>query len=733
MSSPTSHLLYDEANGFGENTEPPKWGSAHSIRLKRPDRPNPEARPSPRPLCTQICRICLLFTLLVILVLLGSLVGIYVFHTYIGHCDFFEQLNSSPLPPTLEQEINDDCGQIYPWRQLRLPQAVRPVFYKLFMHPNLTDLIFTGQVDIDMEVVNQTGLIVIHQSELKIKSYALYVQGQKINARLMICDRLQQWAFLPSIKLDKGEKIKMVVQFSGEIQKNYMQGLYVNRHTDHIKGFEKRSAVTQFEPTNARRVFPCFDEPEFKAIFDVSIVREKHHIARANTHLIRTQDYGVDLEIDHFAPSLKMSTYILAFAVLDDFQKERMMTMTTKKPIEVNLFSNVPDIENQAIFGLETTVRALSYFENYFNISFPLQKTDLLALDDFAEGAMENWGLVTFRDNMLLYDPKKSPEKSKEVIALVVCHEIAHQWFGNYVTMKWWNDLWLNEGFANYMEFLCVDALHPDWSMMTTYFLDNHLYSTQMDGFHTSHSISTEVEDPSQITSLFDAISYNKSRFLYLEEERYPNVTEKWSIPIMYRSSSVSVPRLTWFFDEPVMVDLGTVRSNWVVANADANGFYRVLYTEEIYKEFAKQLRRDHTGIATVDRAVIINDAFAFVKAGYLKLDVAFDLVSYVEAGTELDRVPWIVILQNLRCIEYLIDDNYKLLTSYQQFERHLILRTYEEIGWEKPEDHTAKMFQPELLHTACRLEISNCTKEAQNRFYQWVADRNSCVVFEIF
>ncbi|CAD5207452.1 unnamed protein product [Bursaphelenchus okinawaensis] len=810
MSSPTSQLLYDEANGFGE-AEAPKWGSAHDIRPKRPD----TTPPTKRSLGFQFGRCCLLFSLILILIVLGSIVGMYIFHTFIGHCEFFENLTTATPAPSLAEQIDQDCGQIYPWREIRLPQALRPVFYKLFIHPNLTDLTFTGQVDIDMDVVNDTGIIVLHQSELKIKTYALYVQGQKVNVRLMICDRLQQWTFLPSVKINKNEKLKIVLQFTGEIQKNYMQGLYVNRHTDHNNGTERRSAVTQFEPTNARRVFPCFDEPEFKAVFDVAIVREKDHIARANTHLLHTKDYGIELEIDHFAPTLKMSTYILAFAVLNDFKKQRTMTSTTRRPIEVNLFSNVPNIENQAVFGLDTTAKALAYFETYFNIPFPLQKTDLLALDDFAEGAMENWGLVTFRDNMLLYDPSKSPEKAKEVIALVVCHEIAHQWFGNYVTMKWWNDLWLNEGFANFMEFLCADALHPDWNMMTTYFLDNHLYSTQMDGFHTSHSISTEVEDPNQISSLFDAISYNKgsailkmvsaltgpnafqralqqylkayeynnaegidlwnivqqhanlnvnltinklaadwttqvgypfirvslnedgtkmtihnqSRFLYLEEERYPNVTERWSIPVMYRSSAIKVPRLTWFFDDTETIDLGTIKSNWAVANAGANGFYRVLYSEDIYKEFIRQLKRDHSQLTLIDRAVIMNDAFAFVKAGYLSIEMAFDLILYVEEGTELDRVPWVVILQNLRYIEYLIDDDYELLSLYQQFERHLVLKTYETIGWEMPQGHAEKMFQPELLHTACRLEISNCSKEAQERFYLWINDRNSVSV----
>lgn len=214
--------------------------------------------------------------------------------------------------------------------------------------------------------------------------------------------------------------------------------------------------------------------------------------------------------LDQFSPSVKMPTYLLAVAILDKFGKVRKMTKETKKPVEINLFAPADSIKDQTEFGLETGVRALEYFEDFFDIPFPLQKIDLVALDDFAEGAMENWGLITFRDAMLLYNPSSSTEKSKETVALVVCHEQAHQWFGNLVTMEWWNDLWLNEGFANFMEYLCVDKLYPEWNVIHDFFIENFLQSMLQDGFLSSHAVSTEVEDPAQIGSIFDAISYQK-------------------------------------------------------------------------------------------------------------------------------------------------------------------------------------------------------------------------------
>lgn len=187
------------------------------------------------------------------------------------------------------------------------------------------------------------------------------------------------------------------------------------------------SGITQFEPTHARRAFPCFDEPAFKAIFELSIVREQNHETRANMHLERSEKYDVSLVVDHYAPSVKLSTYILAFAVLNGFNRVRQMSRNTKKPVEISVFSAVPNYEEQSRFALNTAVKALEFFEVFFDIPFPLQKTDLLALDDFSEGAMENFGLQTYRDILLLYEEGKSTERNLEQVALVICHEFSHQ------------------------------------------------------------------------------------------------------------------------------------------------------------------------------------------------------------------------------------------------------------------------------------------------------------------
>lgn len=290
--------------------------------------------------------------------------------------------------------------------------------------------------------------------------------------------------------------------------KSDLQGLYFSTHLG-TDGKKTKSAATQFEPTFARKMLPCFDEPNFKATFQVAIIRNPHHIARSNMNILISKEYKNGLIKDVFEKSVKMSTYLLAVAVLDGYGYIKRLTRNTQKAIEVRLYAPQDMLTGQSEFGLDTTIRALEFFEDYFNISYPLDKIDLLALDDFSEGAMENWGLVTFRDSALLFNERKASVVAKEHIALIICHEIAHQWFGNLVTMDWWNEVFLNEGFANYMEYKCVEHLFPDWSIMSRFYAENLAFSQEPDGFLSSRAI--ESDDDDSLLNLFDAINYHKA------------------------------------------------------------------------------------------------------------------------------------------------------------------------------------------------------------------------------
>ncbi|KAI6182856.1 Aminopeptidase [Aphelenchoides bicaudatus] len=762
----------------------------------------------------QFCCACLLFALTVAMLVFGVLLGSVIFYKLYGKCSKELPVEVEPLELTTEQQVNAECGLMFPWKKIRLPTDLRPTRYKLWLHPNLTTFESPGSVEIDIEVVKETNLVIIHQQNLNITYFSLRVDSQSVSARLAVCEFLNQWAFVLDRKLLPEQRVKMKIEFSAAIPQAMMAGFYANYHVDHEKNEKTVSAVTQFEPTHARRAFPCYDEPNFKAIFEVSIVRDPEHEVRANMHLERSEVYDVNYMIDHFAPTIRMPTYILAFAVLDGFNKVRRMTRNTKRPIEVNVFAATKNYAEQSEFALSTAVRALEFFEVFFDIPFPLQKTDLLALDDFAEGAMENSGLMTFRDILLLYEKDKSTERNLEQVALVVCHEVAHQWFGNYVTMQWWNDLWLNEGFANYMEFLCVDKLYPDWDVLSDFFLENTINSLGVDGFLTSHSISTDLEDqdPMQVSSIFDVISYNKgaavlqmirsligpdrfqaslqtylktyaysnaksedlwraiqsnillnvnlqfttfaeewttkvgypmisvsineegtrmilhnqTRFLYLEASRTENTSNTWPVPMQIRSNIAKVPRLVWLLNKTEIVELGSIRSSWIIANADSQGFYRVLYSKQIYKELAKQLMLNHHALSTIERASVINDMFAFLKAGYLDVDTVFDLIQYVADGEEAGRAPWALIMGGLWNIEIMVFENTNLLKMLEKFERHLILKSYEKLSWDKPATHSERIIQPEILAMACRLQIDDCTRRATQKFYQWLQNKTA-------
>ncbi|XP_032259842.1 endoplasmic reticulum aminopeptidase 1 isoform X2 [Phoca vitulina] len=352
-------------------------------------------------------------------------------------------------------------GTPFPWEKMRLPEHIIPVYYDLLIHANLTTLTFEGTTEIEITASQPTSTIILHSHLLQISKATLKRRvGERLSAeplRVLEYPPHEQIALLAPEPLAVGIPYTVVIDYTGHLSE-HLNGFY--KSTYRTKEGEVRVlASTHFEPTAARMAFPCFDEPAFKANFSVKIRREPRHLAISNMPLV--------------------SIYA------------------------------VPDKIHQADYALDTAVTLLEFYEDYFSIPYPLPKQDLAAIPDFENGAMENWGLTTYRESSLLFDIEKSSAADKLGITMIVSHELAHQWFGNLVTMEWWNDLWLNEGFAKFMEFVSVSVTHPELKV-DDYFFGKCFNVMEVDALNSSHPVSTAVEDPAQIREMFDDVSYEK-------------------------------------------------------------------------------------------------------------------------------------------------------------------------------------------------------------------------------
>eukprot|EP01097_Dermamoeba_algensis_P006404 TRINITY_DN4015_c0_g1_i1.p1 TRINITY_DN4015_c0_g1~~TRINITY_DN4015_c0_g1_i1.p1 ORF type:complete len:856 (+),score=234.34 TRINITY_DN4015_c0_g1_i1:115-2682(+) len=379
-----------------------------------------------------------------------------------------------------------------------LPKHIRPRVYKVTLEPDLKAFKFDGEEEIEFEVVEPTKQVVLNSKELVVHSASIGDQTATISY-----DKENYY-----VKFDFDKEINqngtLKVKFSGELN-NQMAGFY---RAKYFVGEEERyMAVTQFEATDCRRALPCWDEPAIKAQFDVTLIVPKDRTALSNMPIVEDKDHPSksDKRIVKFDRTPVMSTYLLAFAVAELDYVEGMASNGV--PIRVYTQKGKSD---QGRFSLEISLKVLPLLENTFKQKYPLPKLDLLAVSDFAFGAMENWGLVTFRETALLVDSQNTSTSAKQYVALVVAHELTHSWFGNLCTFAWWKDLFLNESFATWAEYLSIDIIHPEWKVFEQFVFSDFVRAQSLDALESSHPVEVDVRTADEIDEVFDAISYSK-------------------------------------------------------------------------------------------------------------------------------------------------------------------------------------------------------------------------------
>ena len=353
---------------------------------------------------------------------------------------------------------------------------------------------FSGTVIIFGESTSES--ISLHSKGLTIQSAT--IDNQPANISFGEFDELK----LSQPNLENGNHT-IHINFSGTIT-DAMHGLYPCYFTH--DGVKKQLFATQFESHHAREVFPCADEPAAKAEYDLTLITQTGITVLGNMP-VKSEEENGDSRTTIFEKTPRMSSYLLAF-VIGELHKK---SARTKSGVEVNVWATPAQNETTLDFALDIATRSIDFYDEYFGVKYPLPKSDHVALPDFSSGAMENWGLITYRESCLLADPELTPESSRRFIATVIAHELSHQWFGNLVTMQWWNDLWLNESFANMMEYVAIDALHPEWHMWEDFATNEVTAALRRDSLDGVQSVQADVNHPDEISTLFDpAIVYAK-------------------------------------------------------------------------------------------------------------------------------------------------------------------------------------------------------------------------------
>ncbi|XP_051004723.1 aminopeptidase N [Acomys russatus] len=466
--------------------------------------------------------------------ILGILLGVAAVCTIIALSVVYAQEKNRNAEDSLPGSISPTTSlttpaidESKPWNQYRLPKTLIPDSYRVTLRPYLTPdaqglYIFKGSSTVRFTCNQTTDVIIIHSKKLnytlkenhRVVLRALGDPRAPAIDRTELVERTEYLVVHLRAPLVKGNQYEMDSEFQGELADD-LAGFYRSEYMD--GGNKKVVATTQMQAADARKSFPCFDEPAMKAMFNITLIYPKNYIALSN--MLPKGEPGwpgfpfpedTSWTITEFQPTPKMSTYLLAY-IVSEFKSVESVSSNN---VQIRIWARPSAIDQgHGAYALSVTGPILSFFTQHYNTSYPLAKSDQIGLPDFNAGAMENWGLVTYRESSLVFDPQSSSIDNKERVVTVIAHELAHQWFGNLVTLDWWNDLWLNEGFASYVEYLGADNAEPSWNLKDL-IVQNEVYRVMaVDALASSHPLSSpadEIKTPAQIMELFDSIAYSK-------------------------------------------------------------------------------------------------------------------------------------------------------------------------------------------------------------------------------